>query len=77
MDKTFQRGDQGPFGVAYKLLPMTDEAVENQINCFVVNGTSADNAVTAQSVLPDLDGFALKGDCSTSCLDDDEGNVDC
>ncbi len=60
MDKTFQRGDVGPYGTAFKLVPMTDEHIRNQINCFVVNG-SRDEPIRPLSVLPNLDEFVMIG----------------
>ena len=40
---------------------MTDERVENEINCFQVNGTK-DSPVLPQSILPNLDGFESLGE---------------
>ncbi len=57
MDKTYQRADLG-FG--FKVVPFSDERAENQVGCFVVNGTE-ENPIEPQSVLPDLKGFQLKG----------------
>lgn len=57
MDRTFQRAD---LKTAFKLVPMTDEKVENQMECFIVRGTD-EAPVEVQSVLPDLAGFQLKG----------------
>jgi hypothetical protein len=51
MEKTFQRADLGQYGMMLKVVPMTDENVVNQINCFRVDGT-ADSPVTTQSILP-------------------------
>ncbi len=60
MDKTYQLTNEGQFGTMLKVVPMTDENVMNQINCFAVNG-SHDAPVTVQSILPDLTDFKLKG----------------
>jgi len=51
MEKTFQRADLGKYGTMLKVVPMTDENVANQINCFRVDGTE-DSPVTTQSILP-------------------------
>jgi len=51
MVKTFQRGD---LATSVKILPMTNEEVTNEINCFKVAG-----AVEAQSMLPDISDFSL------------------
>jgi len=61
VDKTFQLRDLGPHGSLVKLVPMTTEKVTNEINCFQANGTSAEDAVEAQSVLPDMTGYEFKG----------------
>ena len=58
-DRTFQRADLGKYGQMFKLVPMTNEAVTNQINCFLVEG-SEDVPVLPQSMLPNLGGFQLK-----------------
>jgi len=63
MDKTFQIVDEGPFGAMMKLSPMTTEKVTNLMSCFKANGTQAE-PVKAQSVLPDLEGYQLKGTTS-------------
>merc|ERR1711962_1715507 len=60
MDKTFQIVDEGQFGAMMKLSPMTTEYVTNQMSCFQANGTN-EEPVTAQSVLPKLDGYEFKG----------------
>lgn len=51
MEKTFQRADLGEYGMMLKVVPMTDENVVNQINCFRVDGTE-DSPVKTQSILP-------------------------
>ena len=56
---TIQRGDQGLFGISYKIAPMTDYKVTNKNTCFQVNGTK-ENTVDAQSVLPDLTNFTVR-----------------
>jgi len=56
MVKTFQLGEVGDFGTLLKIVPMTNEVVLNKIDCFQVNG-SAEEQVTAQSMLPDLTDF--------------------
>merc|ERR1719427_2280065 len=38
MVKTFQRGDIKEFGTTAKLIPMTNEVVVNEIDCFAVDG---------------------------------------
>ena len=58
-DRTYQRADIGEFGLMFKLVPMTNEEVTNQINCFEVKG-SKDSPVTTQSILPNMEGFQLK-----------------
>ena len=58
-DRTYQRADIGQYGLMFKLVPMTNEQVTNQINCFEVKG-SVDSPVTTQSILPSLEGFELK-----------------
>jgi len=57
MVKTFQRGDIGDFGAMVKIVPMTNEVVTNQMNCFQINGSSPEEQVEPQSMLPSLDGF--------------------
>ena len=42
MDKTFQLTKNGEFGKMLKIVPMTDETVFNQINCFAVSGSETD-----------------------------------
>lgn len=54
---TIQRADMTKFGVSYKLAPMSTEKQLNMDMCFQVNGTNNDDAVTIQSILPDLTGF--------------------
>ena len=58
-DKTYQRADIGAHGIMFKIVPMTNEHVTNQINCFQAEG-SQDSPVTTQSILPNLEGFTLK-----------------
>lgn len=58
VSKTFQLGDVNEFGVMRKVVPMTNELVENKITCFEVNGT-AGSKVGAQSVLPDATQFQV------------------
>lgn len=60
MDKTYQLKNQGSYGLMLKIVPMTDEKVFNQMNCFAVNG-SQDSPIDVQPILPDLSGFELKG----------------
>ncbi|XP_033736664.1 digestive cysteine proteinase 1-like [Pecten maximus] len=60
MVKTVQRQDVKPFGVGYKVAPITTYKVTNQMTCFGMNGTS-DGPITIQSVLPDLTGFQKVG----------------
>ena len=43
-----------------QIVPMSDEKVFNQMNCFAVNG-SQDSPIDVQPILPDLSGFELKG----------------
>merc|ERR1719370_1949323 len=38
MVKTFQRGDIKEFGTTAKIIPMTNEVVVNEIDCFAVDG---------------------------------------
>lgn len=61
MDRTFQRTDIGEFGTLFKIVPMTDEHLDNTIRCFQTNGTQ-DAPVQAQSILPDLAEFEFKGE---------------
>ena len=42
MDKTFQLTKNGDFGKMLKIVPMTDENVFNQINCFAVSGSQSE-----------------------------------
>ena len=42
MDKTFQLTKNGDFGEMLKIVPMTDENVFNQINCFAVSGSQSE-----------------------------------
>jgi len=60
MTKVFARGDIGQFGTTYKLVPMTNEVVVNEINCFQVDG-SKDMAILPQSMLPDISDFEMIG----------------
>ena len=57
--KTYQRADIGQHDLMFKLVPMTNEHVTNEINCFQVAG-SQNSPVTTQSILPNLEGFTLK-----------------
>ena len=43
-----------------KVIPMTDEHVVNKMSCFKNEGEE-DAPVKPQSILPDLEGFELKG----------------
>ena len=61
MDKTFQRGDIGSLGTAFKVVPMTDESVANKMSCFKTDGEEG-APIEAQSILPDLEGFQLLGE---------------
>ena len=45
----------------FQVIPMTDENVQNQINCFQVNGTEV-SPVLPQSILPNLEGFQNLGE---------------
>lgn len=58
MVQTYQRGDQQPFGISYKVAPLTTETVFNDRTCFEVNGTH-DGEVLAQAILPDLSEFTV------------------
>lgn len=60
MDKTYQLTKNGPYGKMLKIVPMTDEKVFNQMNCFAVPGAKS-APIQVQSILPDLSGFKLKG----------------
>jgi len=60
MVKTFQRGDLLSHGTSVKIVPMTNEVVVNKIDCFQVDGDQ-DNAVSAQTILPDISSFQLIG----------------
>lgn len=53
---TYQLGAEPQWGVAYKISPETTETEQNVMKCFQTNGT-ADEAVTAQTSLPDVQGF--------------------
>ena len=59
VDKTYQRADIGSYGLMFKVVPMTNELVTNQINCYQAGG-SQDSPVETQSILPNLEGFTLK-----------------
>ena len=59
VDKTYQRADIGAHGLMFKVVPMTNELVTNQINCYQAGG-SQDSPVETQSILPNLEGFTLK-----------------
>eukprot|EP00095_Tigriopus_kingsejongensis_P006643 maker-scaffold363_size195477-snap-gene-0.46 protein:Tk06643 transcript:maker-scaffold363_size195477-snap-gene-0.46-mRNA-1 annotation:"counting factor associated protein d-like" len=61
MDRTFQRGDLGQFGTLFKVVPMTDENLENVVRCVHTVGTK-DAPVGPQSILPDLTDFQYQGD---------------
>ena len=58
-DRTYQRADIGPYGLMFKIVPMTNEKVTNQMNCFEAKG-GKDSPVSTQSILPNLQGFTLK-----------------
>jgi len=58
MDKTYQLSKNGDFGKMLKIVPMTDETVFNQINCFESLGSQSE-PVEVQSMLPDMSGFKL------------------
>ena len=60
MHRIFQRSDLGPHGTMLKVIPMTDEHVVNKMSCFKNEGEE-DAPVEPQSILPDLEGFELKG----------------
>jgi len=61
MVKTFQRGDIKEFGTTAKIIPMTNEVVVNEIDCFAVDGDK-ENKIEPQSILPDISEFELIGD---------------
>merc|ERR1719376_1652739 len=61
MVMTFQRGDIKEFGTTAKIIPMTNEVVVNEIDCFAVDGDK-DNKIEPQSILPDISEFELIGD---------------
>merc|ERR1719244_2044912 len=61
MVKTFQRGDIKEFGTTAKIIPMTNEVVVNEIDCFAVDGDK-ENKIKPQSILPDISEFELIGD---------------
>ena len=44
----------------FQIVPMTDEKVFNEMNCFKVDG-SKEGPIDVQSILPSLEGFELKG----------------
>ena len=58
MDRTFQRGDQKPYGSNYRICPETTEKVKNKIACFKTDGTK-EAPVSQQSVLPDMTSFTV------------------
>lgn len=60
MMKTYQFANEGPFGSAKKIAPLTTETVQNQNSCFGVYG-DADEPVQPESVLPDISDFKLIG----------------
>lgn len=59
MMKTYQMANEGKYGIAKKVAPMTTEMVKNQLNCFQSEGSEEDH-VEAQSVLPDISDFKVK-----------------
>merc|ERR1711892_1308308 len=61
MVKTFQRGDIKEFGTTAKIIPMTNEVVVNEIDCFAVDG-GKEYKIEPQSILPDITDFELVGD---------------
>jgi hypothetical protein len=58
MEKTYQLANEGQYGTAKKIAPMTTETVKNQLNCFQTFG-SADEPVQVQGVLPDISNFKV------------------
>ena len=54
--KTYQLANEGPYGIAKKIAPMTNELVKNQLNCFSTPG-SPEDPVEAQGILPDISNF--------------------
>lgn len=61
--KTYQMANEGKYGVAKKVAPMTTETVKNQPNCFLAEGSEEDK-VEAQSILPDISNFKVN---NSSC----------
>ncbi|GAB6020866.1 hypothetical protein CHUAL_003516 [Chamberlinius hualienensis] len=61
MAKTFQLANLYAGGLSLKIVPMTNDAVLNQMTCFAING-SAESPVTIQSIFPDLTGFTYSND---------------
>ena len=59
MEKTYQLANEGTYGTAKKIAPMTTETVKNQLNCFQTSG-SADEPVKVQGVLPDISNFKVQ-----------------
>ena len=53
-----QRADQGQFGESYKVAPMSNYQVQNQMSCFKVDGAKG-MEVTIQAILPDLKDFKV------------------
>jgi len=53
-----QRADQGQFGESYKVAPLSNYQVQNQMSCFKVDGAKG-MEVTIQAILPDLKDFKV------------------
>lgn len=60
MMKTYQLANEGRYGTAKKIAPMTTESVKNQLSCFQTEG-DADEPVQPQGILPDISSFKLVG----------------
>lgn len=58
MMKTYQLANEGPYGMAKKIAPMTTESVKNQLNCFQ-SGGDADDPIQPQGILPDISDFKV------------------
>lgn len=56
--KTYQLANEGRYGTAKKIAPMTTESVKNQLSCFQTEG-DADEPVQPQGILPDISSFKV------------------
>ena len=59
-DKTFQRGDQGDYGMSYKYVPMFNDQQKNFDGCYTITGT-ANRRIIAQVITPNMTWFKVSG----------------